>query len=280
MTFALVKIELYKIFKKWRTYIGFIAIGLLASIIHTAMVFEGSNTVNFMTRNIQQSFVFVGNLLNGYLISYIILNSLAVHIPFLIALVAGDLLAGEATAGTYRILVTRPVSRFQIITAKFIAGLIYSTLLVLWLALVSLVIGIIIFGTGELLVTNGGMIIIFEKSDVLWRFVLAYGFAALGMSVVASLAFLFSSLVENAIGPIVSTMAVIIVFIIISAIPVDLFQTIKPYLFTNYILNWRLFFDDPLDFIEIFKSTGILFGHIIFFYSLALFLFKRKDILS
>jgi len=280
MTFALVKIELYKIFKKWRTYIGFIAIGLLASIIHTAMVFEGSNTVDFMTRNIQQSFVFVGNLLNGYLISYIILTSLAVHIPFLIALVAGDLLAGEATAGTYRILVTRPVSRFQIITAKFIAGLIYSTLLVLWLAFVSLVIGIIIFGTGELLVTNGGMIIIFEKSDVLWRFILAYGFAALGMSVVATLAFLFSSLVENAIGPIVSTMAVIIVFIIISAIQVDLFQSIKPYLFTNYILNWHLFFDDPLDFAEIFKSIGILFGHIIFFYSLALFLFKRKDILS
>lgn len=280
MTFALVKIELYKIFKKWRTYIGFIAIGLLASIIHTAMVFEGSNTIDFMTRNIQQSFVFVGNLLNGYLISYIILTSLAVHIPFLIALVAGDLLAGEATAGTYRILVTRPVSRFQIVTAKFIAGLIYSTLLVLWLAFVSLVIGTIIFGTGELLVTNGGMFIIFEKSDVLWRFVLAYGFAALGMSVVASLAFLFSSLVENAIGPIVSTMAVIIVFIIISAIQVDLFQTIKPYLFTNYILNWRLFFDDPLDIAEIFKSTGILLGHIIFFYSLALFLFKRKDILS
>lgn len=280
MTFALVKIELYKIFKKWRTYIGFIAIGLLASIIHTAMVFEGSNTIDFMTRNIQQSFVFVGNLLNGYLISYIILTSLAVHIPFLIALVAGDLLAGEATAGTYRILLTRPISRFQIFTAKFIAGLIYSTLLVLWLAFVSLVIGTIIFGTGELLVTSGGMVIIFEKSDVLWRFVLAYGFAALGMSVVASLAFLFSSLVENAIGPIVSTMAVIIVFVIISAIQVDLFQTIKPYLFTNYILNWHLFFDDPLDIAEIFKSIGILLGHIIFFYSLALFLFKRKDILS
>lgn len=280
MTAALVKIELYKIFKKWRTYIGFIAIGLLASIIHTAMIFEGSNTVDFMTRNIQQSFVFVGNLLNGYLISYVILTSLAVHIPFLIALVAGDLLAGEATAGTYRILITRPISRTQIITAKFIAGLIYSTLLVLWLAFMSLVVGIIIFGTGEFLVTNNGMIIIFERSDVLWRFILAYLFAALGMSVVASLAFLFSSLVENAIGPIVSTMVVIIVFIIISAIQVDLFQTIKPYLFTNYILNWHLFFDDPLNFVEILKSTGILLGHIIFFYSLALFLFKRKDILS
>lgn len=277
---TLIQIELYKIFKKWRTYIGFIAIGVLVPIIHTAMIFEGSDTLNFMTRNIQQSFVFVGNLLNGYLVSYFILTSLAVHIPFLIALVAGDLLAGEATAGTYRMLITRPISRTQIITSKFLAGIIYTNLLILWLAVMSLAVGLIIFGTGELLVISNQTVIIFEKSDVLWRFLFAYGFASLGMSVVASLAFLFSSLVENSIGPIVSTMAVIIVFIILSAINVDFFQTIKPYLFTNYILSWRLFFDDPVDFEELTKATLILAGHIIFFYSLALYLFKRKDILT
>jgi len=100
------------------------------------------------------------------------------------------------------------------------------------------------------------------------------------MSVVASLAFLFSSLVENSIGPIVSTMAVIIVFIILSAINVDFFQTIKPYLFTNYILSWRLFFDNPVDFEELTKATLILTGHIFIFFSIALVLFKRKDILT
>ena len=93
---TLVNIELYKIFKKWRTYIGFIAIAVLVPVIQLAMLAEGERSLDFMTRNLQQSFVFVGNLLNGYLISYIILNSLVVHIPFLIALVTGDLLAGEA----------------------------------------------------------------------------------------------------------------------------------------------------------------------------------------
>ena len=34
---TLIQIELYKIFKKWRTYIGFIAIGVLVPIIHIAM---------------------------------------------------------------------------------------------------------------------------------------------------------------------------------------------------------------------------------------------------
>jgi ABC-2 type transport system permease protein len=277
---TLVKIELYKIFKKWRSYIGFIAIGVLVPIIHIAMLFEGKNTLDFMTRDIQQSFVFIGNLLNGYFLSYIILASLAIHIPFLIALVAGDLFAGEATAGTYRLLLTRPISRKQIVTSKFIAAIIYTNLLIIWLAFMSLVIGIIIFGTGELLVISNQTIIIFEKSDILWRFLSAYIFASLGMSVVAGLALLFSSLVENAIGPIVSTMAVIIVFLILSAIQIDFFQMIKPYLFTNYILSWRLLFESPVDVSEILKAVIILLAHIVFFYSLTLYLFKRKDILT
>ncbi len=277
---TLVKIELMKIFRKWRTYIGFIAIGVLVPLLHLAMYLEGQNSIDFVTRGLRESFILVGNLLNGYWISYIILNALTIHIPFLIALVAADLLAGEATAGTYRILVTRPVSRIQIIVSKFLAGIIYTGSLILWLALMSLVVGLIIFGAGELIVAGSGAIIIFDKTDVLWRFFLAYGFAILSMSVVCSLAILFSSLVENAIGPIVSTMAVIIIFIILSAFDVEILREIKPYLFTNYILDWREFFNDPLDTSEIIKSVSVLMGHILIFFTATLYIFQRKDILT
>jgi ABC-2 type transport system permease protein len=276
----LVKIELFKIFKKWRTYIGFIAIGLLVIIIQIAMYVEGQESLDFMTRDLRQSFLFVGNLLNGFLVSYLILNMLAVHIPFLIALVAGDLLAGEATAGTYRILLTRPVSRLQVVTSKFIAGNIYTFALILWLAVVSLVIGEVLFGFGELIVIKPNSVLILDRNDVLWRFLLAYGFAALGMSVVCSLTFFFSSLVENAIGPIIATMAIIIVFIIISAININVFRSIKPYLFTNYILSWRLFFSDPINVSKILKGVIILLGHTTILYGVTAFIFKRKDILS
>ncbi len=277
---TLVRIELYKIFKKWRTYIGFLVIAVIVPVINFAMLAEGEKSLEFMTRNLQQSFVFVGNLLNGYLISYFILTSLAVHIPFLIALVAGDLLAGEATAGTYRLLVTRPVSRMKIVTSKFIAGVIYSNLLVLWLAVMSLGIGVLIFGVGELIVIKSSGIIIFARGDVFWRFLIAYGFAALSMTVVTALAFFFSSLVENAIGPIVSTMAVIIVFLILSAIQVDFFRNLEPYLFTTYMSSWRKLFDDPVDFAGFFKAVAVLSGHIVFLFGITAFIFKRKDILT
>nr|AKQ03702.1 hypothetical protein [uncultured Ignavibacteria bacterium Rifle_16ft_4_minimus_38491] len=280
MIFSLISIELSKIFRKWRTYIGFLAIAILVPIIQIAMLVEGEKSINFMTRNLQQSFIFVGNLLNGYLISYAILNALVVHIPFLITLVAGDLLAGEATAGTYRILVTRPVSRFKIVLSKFLAGLIYTNLLVLWLAIMSLAIGILVFGIGELIVIKNVNILILARNDVFWRFLLAYGFAALSMTVVLSLTFLFSSLVENAIGPIVSTMAIIIVFVIISALDIEFFQSIRPYLFTNYMQSWRSFFDDPIDFQDLYKSAAVLIGHVIFFFGTTVYIFSKKDILS
>ena len=280
MMIGLIKIELYKIFKKWRTYIGFIAIGLLVAIMETAMFFEGQKSLDFMTRNIQESFLFVGNLLNGFFISYLILNMLAVHIPFLITLVAGDLLAGESTAGTYRILLTRPVSRLQVLSSKFIAGNIYTFSLILWLAIVSLGIGAILFGFGELIVIKSSVIVILDRNDVIWRFLLAYCFAALGMSVVCSLAFFFSSLVENAIGPIIATMAIIIVFVIVSAIDIEVFKSIKPYLFTNYILSWRLIFSDPINTSKLLNAVLILLGHIVLLYGVTAVIFKRKDVLS
>lgn len=277
---GLISIELYKIFRKWRSYIGFIVVGLLVALIEVATMLEGSHTINSMTRNLQQSFVMVGNLLNSYFISYFILNSLVIHIPFLITLVAGDLMAGEATAGTYRLMISRPVSRFQVVSSKFIAGLIYTFLLILWMAIISLGLGALLLGFGELLVFQGGTIIIFTQNDVFWRFLLAYCFAVLSMGVVASLAFLFSTLVENAIGPIISTMAVIIVFIIISAIDVSVFRTIKPFLFTNYMNTWRAFFDKPMDTAEIIKSVLVLSTHILIFFGASAFIFQKKDILS
>jgi len=280
MIYTLVKIELLKIFRKWRTYIGFIAIGVLVPLLHLAMYLEGQHSINLVTRGLRDSFVLVGNLLNGYWISFIILNALTIHIPFLITLVAGDLLAGEATAGTYRILITRPVSRSQVVTSKFIAGIIYTASLVLWLAAMSLVIGLIVFGGGELLVMGPEAIIIIEENNIFWRFLLAYGYAVLSMSVVCSLTVLFSSLVENAIGPIVSTMAVIIIFIILSAFDVEILREIRPYLFTNYILQWREFFYDPIKIEKIVKAILILSSHILMFFIATSIIFKKKDILS
>lgn len=272
-------LELQKIFKKWRSYIGFIAIALLALIVQISLYFAGEDYIQHMTRGLTDSFILSGNLFNGYLIANLIMQGLFIHIPFLIVLVGGDLLASEATAGTYRMLLTRPVSRLKVVTSKFFAGVIYTNLLIIWLAILSLGLSIVIFGTGELLSLRT-KIIIFASNDVLWRFGCAYLYSILSMTMVMTLSFFFSSMVENAIGPIVSTMAVIIVFMILSNIPVEFLVNLRPYFFTTHMTQWYGFFDDPVDYAEIFKSAWILFAHIAGLYLITTFIFLKKDILS
>ncbi len=279
MMLQIISIELYKIFKKWRTYISFMAIGVLIPLIHLSFYMAQQQGASFAPRNITDTFVFSGNILNGYFIGYLILQSLFVHIPFLVVLVGGDLMAGEATAGTYRMLITRPISRFQLVSAKYIAGIITTIILLFWLALMSLGLGILFFGTGSLLVFKGS-VTVFPSYDVWWRFLYAYGFAVLSMSVIVSIAFFFSSLVENAIGPIVGAMSILIVFMILSVLDVEILTSIRPYLFTNYMNGWLGFFDDPIDYVDIAKDALVLGGHILGLYLIALILFLRKDILS
>ncbi len=276
---TLIWIELQKMFKKWRTYIGFIAIGVLTPIVQITLYFTGDSYVESMTRSLQNSFVLVGNLFNGYLVANLILYSMFIHIPFLIVLVGGDILAGEATAGTYRMILTRPDSRFKIITSKFLAGIIYVTSLIAWLAFLSLGVSVLIFGTGEL-VSIRERLIIFAADDVLWRFLWAYLFSILSMSTVFALSFFFSSLVQNAIGPIVTTMAVIIILLILSALPIDFLDTLKPYFFTSHMPQWSGFFNDPIDSAEMLKSAGILLAHIVGLYAITTYIFVKKDILS
>lgn len=276
---TLIYVELQKMLKKWRTYIGIIAIGLLTIIVQLALYFTGKNMIDSQMRGLEQSFVMVGNLVNGYFIARLILTFLIIHIPFLVVLVGGDILAGEATAGTYRMILTRPVSRFQVVTAKFIAGWFYVIILMLWLAILSLGVSLVIFGSGPLLSIGSG-IVIFAENDILWRFIGAYAFAALSMMTVISISIIFSSLVQNAIGPIVSTMAVIIIFLILSALPVEFFQNLSPYFFTSHMNRWNNFFNEEVNYTEIFNSAGILLAHIVGLYGITTYIFLKKDILS
>lgn len=276
----LTKIELFKIFKKPRTYIAFAAIAAIIFLVQLAFYIDGEKYMGFMMASVESSFSMEGNMMNGYFIFFIILQTLLVHVPLLISLVAGDMIAGEANMGTLRLLVTKPVSRTNIILSKFSATCVYTISLLTFLAVIGLLGSMMIFGTSDFLVFKSDKLLLIDRSDVMWRYFGAYCFAALSMITVASLAFLFSVFAENSIGPIIAAMSVVIVFTILTSMDIPFFNAIKPYLFTNHMLNWKGFFDRPVDVREVLKSALFLLGHIVFFVSLSIYVFKRKDILS
>lgn len=279
MIFTLISIEFYKIFKKWRTYIGFVAFGLFIPILIYGVSVGGNHYQRILERNIGDQFLIVGNLLNGWYVAFITIQAMLIHIPFFIALVAGDLFAGEGTAGTYRMIIVRPIKRDLIVISKFVAGFIYALIFIIFFALISTVPSIIFLGTGDLIIPLD-KIVVLQSSDILWRFVLAYVASFVAMSVVVSLAALFSSFVNNAIGPIVGTMAVIVIFLIIGELPFEFFEKISPFLFTKYMTVWLDFFDYPVDWFEVLKSLAVLIGHTLLFFFVTLITFRKKDILT
>ena len=277
---TLIRFELLKTYRKLRTYIGFGLIAVLVPLAYWGMSLGGDDLAKGMMRGMQKDFLLVGSLFNGWFVSFMIMNTLFVQVPFLIVLTAGDVFAGEATGGTFRILLTRPPSRSRIFAVKAISTILYTLSLVLFLGALSIGLGVLIFGTGDLISFTDAGIAIFGASDVPWRFLLAYLGAAWAMCVVASLAMLFSSFVENAIGPIIGSMAVVILFLILGNLPFDFFIAMRPYLFTTYMDLWRKMFADPVEWTVVAQEAAYLGIFFTLFTGGAWAVFTRKDVLS
>ena len=276
---TLIRIELYKIFTRKRSYIGFLAVVVIIFIAQAAMLWEGKSMHEFLTKNLNDAFYMQGNLVNGYLMTYLVLNFLWVHIPLLVVIVTGDLFSGEAHGGTFRLILSRPVSRASIVTVKYIAALVYTLVLMILFAVTSLGLGTLLFGKGDLMVIFDAITIL-PENDILWRFIAAFTFGFIGMITVASLSLLLSSLADNSLGPILSTMAIIILFTMISTFEFSFFNAVKPFLLTSYLDSWQMLFSFDPNIPLVLRDGGILLIHTAVFYGITILYFKRKDILT
>jgi ABC-2 type transport system permease protein len=289
---AIISFELYKIFRRPRTYIAFGAIAALIIVIQFGLKVDGQSYAAFLMKDINDTLTVDGKVLNGYLICYILLQLLLVHVPLLVALIAADMISGEANLGTLRLLFSTPFTRTQWVLGKFVAASIYTIVLLIWLAFLALFVSMWVFGTDDLFLMKSNYVVLIQQKDVLWRYVGAFVFASFALLTVTSLGFLMSSIANNSIGPIVGTMSAIVFFTILSTLNIPLFSVIKPYLFTTHMNNWKEFFDiqvndnneaitgSILNMAKIKTSLIVLSTHIVLFVATAVYITKKKDILS
>ncbi len=270
--------EVIKIVAKPRSYLGLAAITALVGVILFALKMDGLSFISFVTASFEQTLSFQGDLLNGNLVAFIVLQMLIVHIPLLVALVTGDLVSGELASGTIRILISRPLSRTTLLLSKYLAGAAYTLVVTLWLGFLALIVSRYLFGDGDLMILNSDGLVILQADDVFWRYVSAFGVAFLALLTVSSLSICLSCFSSNSIGPIVATMAVIILFTIIGTLDVSIFDHVRPFLFTTHMAVWRSFFDSPLDVPQIQQSMVILGVHNVIFILISIYKFNRKDI--
>lgn len=272
--------ECIKTFSKWRTYIGYGALTVVVPLAMWGFSVGGSEIQRNLANQLGDDFLMTGNLANGLWASHILMFALFIHIPFLITLGAGDAVAGEGTAGTFRIYLTRPVSRNQVLTAKLLAAATYSSLLVAWLGLLSLGIGSLWLGLGDIIIIDRTGILILPWDIALGRFALAYLFAMLMMLSVVTLTFLLSVLVTNAVGPIVGTLAILIVASVLSVLELDALAWLQTKLLTYHFRVWRFAFDDPIPWSDVGTSIAYIVGYAGVFIGLSYIVFNRKDIMT
>ena len=176
---------------------------------------------------------------------------------------------------------------------KFAASIIYTLALLIWMAALALFGSMLIFGTNDMVVLRSEGIEQIKSFDVLWRYFAAFGYAAVALTTVSALSFLLSVFSENSIGPIIATMSIVIVFTILSEMNIPIYdETVKPYLFTSHMVAWKGFFYVKADaegttingsienLSAVLRSLGILVIYIILFFSSAVWVFKKKDILT
>lgn len=106
----LLRIELYKIFRKPRTYISFATVTAITALVQVALLANGQEFSDFILQGVNAQFDLTGKILNGYFVTYLILGLLLVHVPLLVALVAGDAVAGESVPAPYGYCLRSPLA--------------------------------------------------------------------------------------------------------------------------------------------------------------------------
>jgi ABC-2 type transport system permease protein len=277
MILNLLKNELIKIIKRKRSYISFSLIIVLIPFIVGAIDHGGNTLEKSLYGQLADSFLFVGSLINGYLATYIIIAILISHMPFLSTIVASEIVSGEYSKSTFRMYLSRPVSRRKVLLSKLIIVFIYTTLLMFFFIFYSLLISTLWLGKGDLAVFHKGLLFLSEN-DVIWRFLLAFILSNIVMITVSSLCFFISTISSNSVTPIIITISIVFIGTAISLIPIDLFQLINPYLFTGYINIFLTAFYDPIPWFTVLKMTIVCSFWSFIFILLSFYIFEKRDI--
>jgi ABC-2 type transport system permease protein len=214
---------------------------------------------------------------------------LPIFLPVAVAVVAGDSIAGEASAGMLRYLIARPVRRTTILIAKLIALIVYVLLAVVLVALTSYVTGRLLFGSSPIAVTSGGISTTnvaatslsgtgLTPFDVLVRTGGAVAFIAVSMLGVGAIALFLSTITDSSLGAALGALAALIASEVLVAL--NSAAAVSPYLPTRYWLAWVDFFRQPILWRDIDRGFEIQGVYVLVFLAAAWANFASKDITS
>ena len=270
------RLELLKVMRKSRTYIGPAALSLL--IIAMLVGMKHGHQFEYMKRRLEQDFIVSGSFVNAAFLTRYLLEAIWFSfLPLFACMVCGDLIASEAADGTLRTLLCRPVTRLKVAISKYAVAVTYVLGLTLGTGLLAYLMGWAYLGRGSLVVLHRG-VWIYTEHDAILRLLAAYAIIACGMIAVGSIAFAVSTFLSNSNGAIAAAMGLLYGSAVIGEI--DYFAKIKPYLLTTQMDVYNRLFTGVPDAHAFASAVGILAAYSAAALVIGLVIFNRRDVLS
>ena len=256
MFFLQLRGELWKLFGKKRTYIGF-GMFLLAQ---NAMLLA----FRFTKWQHQAEQLLAGN---GYLAEQFIsaltvavlmlIPQVALLMPLYATLVGGDMVAKEAEDGTLRMILCRPISRLRLLLLKWLAGAMFSIALVVVLGGTAVLFARIWFPWRGMFVFVPGLVFnVLSASDGFRLYLWAHLFLAVNACTMLSLAWMFSCYNMKPAAATILALSFLFVNLVMENIP--FFEQYQGWFLTHHFRSWLLVFTRPTPWAQVSQSLCVL----------------------
>lgn len=265
-----VRSELRLMFRRRRNIAMLVALALIPTLIGVALKIAGQ------PRNGGGPAFFGQVTGNGLFLAFAALTvCLPVFLPLALAVVGGDAVAGEASAGTLRYLLTVPVSRSRLLMVKAIGVCAYLAGAVAVVAVVGAVVGAILFGVHDVVLLSGDTVGPLNGGI---RTLAVCGFVFVDLLGLAAMALFYSTLTEVPVGAMAGTVASAILFAVLESVPQ--LSAIHPILLTHNWLDFSELLRGQVHVWSLLHSTLIPLAYTAIFGSLAWARITSADITS
>ena len=272
--------ELWKLFGKKRTYIGFGA--FFVTELAVVLLFRYNHGArNFVIRPLERMGYPAEEALSSLTIAVSTLFPIAnLLMPLYVSLVGGDLMAKEAEDGTLRMILSRPISRLRLLGIKWVAGAIFSGVLIFALAGCAILLTTIFFTPGGLYVVAPweGIISAFEPGVGWQRFLLADFFLILNAISIMSLALMFSCFNMKPAAAAIVAISVVFLNLILQDMPA--LADLKEWFLTYYFRAWLNCYREVVPWWKMGQACCMLFGFNLTFFIIGCTAFQVRDIKS
>lgn len=220
---------------------------------------------------------FIGQITqNGLFLAFTsLVVTLPLFLPLAVSVVAGESVAGEASAGTLRSLLVVPVDRTRLLVTKLAGIVAYAVAAAAVVGAAGVVVGLLLFPSGPVTLLSGSVI---PLGNALLRVVLVALYVAAMLTAVAAIGLFVSTLTEVPLAAMATTAIIVVTVEILDAVPQ--IEAIHPWLFTDWWLSFGDLLRDPVPLDTMGRGLLVTAAYVVVFGSLAWARLTTRDVTS